>query len=243
MLPLDEHAFRHVPQLRGKITDPAHSKFRNLDLSEFDRQAAAAGMPPDWRRSDESREALRLEFLSDRMNDDLWIFGYGSLMWDPGVYFDEVRIAQVPGYQRSFCLSAVTGRGTLERPGLMAALDEGHSCQGIVFRIPGALVAQETKYLWRREMLAFGYHAATLEMETEEGPLEAVTFVANRDGPRYAGGLDIEEAARRIAVAEGWGGSSFDYADKLAAQLELLGLHDADFMRLFERVQQLRAAG
>lgn len=241
MLPMDEHAFRHVPQLRGKITDPANSRFRSLDLSDFDRQAAAQGLPVSWRRSDESREVLRQEFLSQHKNRDLWVFGYGSLMWDPCVYFDEVRIAQLPGYHRSFCLSAITGRGTPDHPGLMAALDEGRSCEGIVFRIPGALVAEETKFIWRREMMSFGYHAATLELETTQGPLEAVTFVANREGSRYMGDLDVDAAAKRIAFAKGWSGSSFEYAEKLAIQLELLGLHDGAFQDLFTKVMYLRA--
>ena len=76
----------------------------------------------------------RAAFLAQRNDQDLWIFAYGSLIWDPAFYFEEVRVAKAPGYQRSFCLRSEIGRGSPEKPGLMVALDHGSECQGLAFR-------------------------------------------------------------------------------------------------------------
>lgn len=230
-------AFDSVPLLRDKIIDPAVSQFRFLDYADIDRRAAEAGYPPDWRRSDAEREALRAAFLAGRDGQDVWVFAYGSLMWDPGFYFDEVRIGVLSGFQRKFCLNMTRGRGSEETPGLMAALDEGLNCHGLVFRIAADQVDFETAVIFRREMIAFGYKPIFAPVETDAGPVEAMTFYVDKTGGRYAGHVDIETSARLIASAKGINGSNRDYVDNLAAQLRLLGLSDPDFEALHQRVQ------
>lgn len=234
---IEHSAFDSLPSLRDKIIDPAESEFRFLDYVELDKRAAAAGYPADWRRSDEEREALRAEFMAGREDQPVWVFAYGSLMWDPGFYFDQVRLGRAVGFQRKFCLNMTRGRGSPETPGLMAALDDGDDCHGLVFRIPADMADHETAVIWRREMIAFGYQPRFVPVETEIGIVEAMTFLVDKSGGRYAGELDLDTSARLIATANGINGSNRDYADNLAAQLQLLGLSDPEFERLHAKVR------
>ena len=114
--------FIHHPELRGKIADPLASRFRRFDLSLLDAEMQAAGVPAPWRLSDEAREASRVQTLLQRPEPDLGVFGYGSLIWDPGMLFNEVRIGRVQGLSRKFCLRSLFGRGSHEKPGLMVGL-------------------------------------------------------------------------------------------------------------------------
>jgi cation transport protein ChaC len=119
--------------LSGKIIDPEKSTFR-VSLATFedwDRRAAEAGYGQNWRRSHEDREATRSTALAGRLNDDLWVFAYGSLMWDPAIHIVEIRRATLQSFHRSFCLMAEIGRGSKEAPALMAALDVGGECHGV----------------------------------------------------------------------------------------------------------------
>lgn len=102
-------------------------------------------------------------------------------MWDPSVEFDEVRQARCRGYQRSFCLWIEGGRGSEEEPGLMLAIDEGGNCEGLAFRIQAEKLDHETFVLFRREMLFSSYRPTWLSLDTADGPIEALCFVANHD--------------------------------------------------------------
>lgn len=237
---LNADAFQHLPDLQDKILDPELSVFRDLDFAAIDAAAKENGLPPEWRRSHADREGNRRAVLASRMGRDLWVFAYGSLMWDPGFYFDEVRIGRLEGYSRKFCLHLPTGRGTREHPGLMAALDEGGVCEGLAFRIAADHVDEETEIIWRREMLAYGYVPAFVQIETAQGAIEALTFVANHDDERYLGMIDREEAARRIASAEGILGTNLSYIENLHRQMGVLGLHDPGCAALLARAQALK---
>lgn len=234
---IEHSAFNLVPSLRDKLIDPADSEFRFLDYIDLDKRAAEAGYPAGWRRTDEERETLRAHFMAGRENQQVWVFAYGSLMWDPGFYFDEVRVGRAEGFQRKFCLNMTRGRGSEETPGLMAALDAGGSCNGLVFRITAENADHETAVIWRREMIALGYRPIFVPVETETGPVEAMTFLVDKSGDRYAGELDLDTSAQMIATAKGISGSNRDYADNLAAQLKLLGLSDPEFEALHAKVR------
>src|SRR5262245_6656103 len=107
------NAFVHVPMLVGKIVEPEKSTSR-ISIStfaEWDRRAAQAGYGVNWRRSHEDREATRSAALANRLNDDLWVFAYGSLMWDPAIHVVEIRRATLRGFHRRFCLRTEIGRG------------------------------------------------------------------------------------------------------------------------------------
>lgn len=234
---LDPAAFTSVPHLRDKIHDPETSRFRNLDYDEMDRLAIASGLPADWRRPDELREQSRAETFAGREDQDIWIFAYGSLMWDPAFYFEEVRLAKTSLYQRRFCLVTEMGRGSPEHPGLMAALDHGGSCEGLAFRIRSSEVVKETSVIWRREMISYGYVPIFLQLETDEGPVEGLSFLVDHNGGRYAKPMHVDEAAKMIARGEGLLGTNIEYLHNLANQLELLGLHDEVFVELYDRAK------
>jgi cation transport protein ChaC len=236
---LPPEAFQHVPALAGKIIEPERSFFRRPRewLADLDRIAHESGFPPNWRLSDAEREASRAGVLA-RKGQDLWIFAYGSLMWDPGVHVVEIRKAALAGFHRRFCLKSQIGRGSAERPALMAALDDGGSCHGLALRIPAPHVDAETDILWRREMLAGSYVPTFVAVETPQGGItEAVAFVINRQSDRYVQ-LDVDETARLIATGCGVRGTCLEYLENLAERLELLGLDDPAIRDLCSRVRR-----
>src|SRR5262249_60117835 len=101
-----------------------------------------------------------------------WVYGYGSLMWDPGFHFAEIRLAEVEGYQRRFTLKTEIARGSRARPALMLSLErQPGRCQGLAFRIAADMAEGESMILWRREMLAGGYCPAMVSMTTPQGPV------------------------------------------------------------------------
>jgi len=222
----DSDAFHLHPELRGQIKPAEESFFRNLDLSVIDAHGEKAGFSSDWRTPCAVRDAERRDWLEGRWNQDLWVFGYGSLMWDPSIEFDEVRHAHCRGHQRSFCLWDEGGRGSMDEPGLMLAIDEGGSCEGLAFRVGSEKLEYETFVLFRREMLAPVYRPIWLSLDTASGPIEALSFVANRDHEKIKPGILLEDQAKMIARAKGMFGTNFDYLSDMYERLEILGIED-----------------
>jgi len=241
-MPFPAHVFRYTPALRGLITPPDASEMRfgQERFAELDIQAQEESWPPGWRMDHDAREANRQAVLNDRWGQDLWVFAYGSLIWDPAVQVEEYRYGTLAGWRRRFCMRLEGGRGSHDRPGLMAALDQGGHCDGVVFRIPAALVDQETQFMWRREMFAGAYCPLFLEVATPQGPVDALTFVMDRNNRRYMPDLPEDEAAQMIAVAEGGLGPNFAYLDSLVRHLEELGISDRDIQRLHARASIYR---
>ncbi len=233
-MPFPEHVFRHTPALRALITPPDASEMRfgQDRFDELDEQAKVEGWPPGWRMEHDAREANRQAVLSGRWTQDLWVFAYGSLIWDPAVYVEEYRRGMLPGWRRRFCMRLEGGRGTHAQPGLMAALDHGGQCDGVVFRIAAGAMDQETQFMWRREMFAGAYCPVFLNVDTPQGPVEALVFVMDRTNPRYMPEVPIDDAARMIAVAEGGLGPNFDYLHSLITHLDELGIEDEDIKAL-----------
>ena len=238
---LSPEAFSHVPMLSGKFIEPEKSTFR-VSLATFedwDRRAAKAGYGQNWRRSHEDREATRSTALAGRLNDDLWVFAYGSLMWDPAIHIVEIRRATLQSFHRSFCLKAEIGRGSKAAPALMAALDVGGECHGLAFRIPANAVNHETEILWMREMIGEAYMPLFQTVITPQGSVEALAFVMDRASPRYAD-LSGAEAAAIIATGRGVLGTNLEYFDNLADHVAVLGIED----EVFEAIRsQLRRPG
>ncbi|MCR9127224.1 MAG: gamma-glutamylcyclotransferase [Rhodobacteraceae bacterium] len=241
-MPFPHHVFRHTPALRGLITPPDASGMRfGMDrFDELDIQAAEEGWPPGWRMDHDAREDNRQKVLSGRMTRDLWVFAYGSLIWDPAVYVDEYRYGALDGWQRRFCMKLEGGRATHDCPGLMAALDRGGRCDGVVFRISAPLVDGETTFMWRREMFAGAYCPVFVQVATPQGPVEALTFVMDRENHRYMPDIAEDEAARMIAIAEGGIGPNFEYLDSLVRHLDELGIEDDAMRRLHIRAASIR---
>jgi cation transport protein ChaC len=197
------------------------------------------GRSTDWVLSEEVREACRFRALKGRRGTDLWVFGYGSLMWDPAIRFAEVRRAHAHGVARRFILfDTEGGRGTQEAPGLMAALDVGTGCDGLVFRIAAEDVEAETYSLWSRERIGSAYHPAFVQAATDHGTVEALTFVADHDARQIRPDLSHAEQVRYCATGEGMLGTSRAYLESLAEHLEVMGIEDAEVSRLLADVRR-----
>ncbi|HEV2677611.1 MAG TPA: gamma-glutamylcyclotransferase [Aliidongia sp.] len=172
---------------------------------------------------------------------DLWVFGYGSLMWDPGFPHDAIVPAEIEGYSRAFCVRSHGHRGSPVRPGLVVGLQPGGRCRGLAIRAEARHKASILDYLWRREMtLADGYAPQRVVARLDDGrTIRALTFVADLEHEAYAGALSVEQAARRIATAEGQRGTNRDYLARTLARLTELGIQDPGLTALGEAVVAL----
>lgn len=228
--------YAECPELRGRITPPEQSFFRNFTAERMFRDFPQLEEHRGWPYSDPVREGLRRAALEEH-SGDLWVFAYGSLMWDPAFHFAEVRRASVAGYARRMILKEWRGaRGTREAPGLMASLDHGTGCDGLAFRITADLVDPETDNLFRREMIAPGYHAQFVETQTQSGTVQALTFVANHDVADTVGDLSRDEQIKWIAQGEGFLGTSRDYLANIVSQFSALGINDEYCVELLRDV-------
>ena len=159
--------------------------------------------------------------------EDIWLFAYGSLLWNPTIQFKEMKHAQLKGYHRRFCLETVLGRGTPERPGLMLGLDHGGSCKGITYRIDREVAEQELKIVWDREMISNAYVARVLPLTTDHGVLKAITFTINRKSKQYAGRLTPEDVATVISRSSGPLGECSEYLFKTIEKMAELNIKDS----------------
>jgi cation transport protein ChaC len=171
--------------------------------------------------------------------EPLWLFAYGSLMWNPEMPFAERRSALLRGYHRSFCLYSRDYRGTPERPGLVLGLDRGGACRGIAYRLPQDGLGPAIDRLWAREMAGEVYRMRPITVATPQGRLAAYAFVVRRDRPDYAGRLSLDDAAQIIAVATGGRGTGRDYLANTVRHLEELGIADGPLHRLESKVAAL----
>ncbi|MDO9074061.1 MAG: gamma-glutamylcyclotransferase [Rubrivivax sp.] len=223
-------AFVHLPDLRDCIVPPEQSALRVTPavMAMWDERARLLGRPADWRLGDAEVEASRRATLGARdPAQDLWLYAYGSLMWDPAVQFEEVRRARLPGHQRRFTFRTHIGRGSPACPGLMLSIEaRPGDCEGLVFRIAAEHVELESAILWRREMLRGAYTPRLLPLATPQGEVTALVFVSNPEHPDHVGELPLDETARTIARAEGVMGRNRDYVEQLARQLAGLSIVD-----------------
>jgi cation transport protein ChaC len=174
--------------------------------------------------------------------ESVWIFAYGSLLWEPVFDYVEAEPALLRGWHRSCCLYSFDYRGTSAQPGLVLGLDAGGSCRGIAFRLAADGLAGSLDRLWRREMTAPPvYDVRRLPIATKRGTLTALAFTVRRDRRDYAGRLPLDAAALLIARAKGRRGTCRDYLDTTLAHLAALGIIDVPLRRLAERVAALAA--
>jgi glutathione-specific gamma-glutamylcyclotransferase len=169
-----------------------------------------------------------------------WVFGYGSLLWNPLFPFAEARPATLRGLHRRFCLYSMASRGTRDTPGLVLALDRGGACAGVAYRLPAPVVIEELHLLWRREMVVGSYRPKWVGVNAGNRRLVALTFTVKHDHPQYAGKLPIDEEARVIANAAGAFGSSLDYLERTRVALVTHGIVDPYLEQLAGKVAALR---
>jgi cation transport protein ChaC len=173
---------------------------------------------------------------------DLWVFAYGSLMWNPGFSYLESQRARLRGFHRGFCVYSHHYRGTPEDPGLVLGLMPGGDCQGLAFRVAGDNAPAVHAYLDERELVTYAYRKTMTPVEIDGGAVDALTYVADPSHPQYAGLLDADEAARIIMRAEGCAGLNRDYLINTVQRLEQEGFTDAELHALLERIWRLTGA-
>jgi cation transport protein ChaC len=167
---------------------------------------------------------------------DLWVFGYGSLMWKPGFAYTEIHAARVCGYHRALCVRSWVYRGTPEAPGLVVGLDRGGSCIGRAFRVSAADKHAVADYLYERELATNVYLPKLVPVVLDDGcRVLTLTFVVDRTHVQYAGRLGAEEAAAIVRGAHGRHGPNSEYITRTVEHLDALGIADS----LLHEVQAL----
>lgn len=165
-------------------------------------------------------------------DEDLWVFGYASLIWRPEFEAHEERLARVHGYHRSLRMRSRVNRGTPEVPGLVFTLLAGGSCVGMVYRVPRERGHEELQRLWLREMPTGVYDPRWLVCRTERGAIKALAFTLSRSSPSYTGPIGDEEMVKILRDARGRYGTTLDYLLATAEGLRKLGICDAEIERL-----------
>jgi cation transport protein ChaC len=221
---------------------------RNLVLTNdlvarVERRIPQDHLPVDPNRvpmEDADYAAAIADMLRANGPGDVWVFGYGSLLWNPGFLFEERRPARLRGWHRAFCMQLFRFRGSPEQPGLMLALDHGGSCVGEVFRITPENAAAELEKLTRREIpyrrLAKAWRRVDVDIKGERR--KALTFYAGMRRDLFYARFPIHTQAHMLARAAGHGGSGAAYLHQTVTKLEELGIHD----RYLWELQHLVAA-
>ena len=178
------------------------------------------------------------------MDQGYWVFGYGSLVWQPGFPYARREIARMEGFARSFCMRSIHHRGTVEDPGLVLALDraDGAFCDGVAFYVAPEHGSGTIAYLRERELISSAYLEQEHDIVLQSGDrVPAVCYVIDADHDQYCGGLPLEEQAGIIAQAVGGRGPNTEYLYNTALHLRELGIEDSDLSWLERRVRQLAA--
>jgi cation transport protein ChaC len=185
---------------------------------------------------DDLRVSLEATLAGVDLSAGVWLFGYGSLIWNPAFHFSDRLVGRIYGYHRRFCLWTHLGRGCPELPGLVLGLERGGSCQGVAFHIAPEAALEELMIVWRREMLSGAYVPRWVEAHTARGAVPAIAFVINQAHERYARRLSDDKVAEVVATASGWLGPCADYLVNTVDHLAALGIHDRPLERLRARV-------
>ena len=157
--------------------------------------------------------------------EELWVFAYGSLLWNPEMTIVETRHGLVDGYKRGFNLLSTVHRGTPEAPGLVLSLRDGGCCEGLALKVSGETKMQDFTSLWLREMVTLFYRPEWCQVSTSEGIISAITFVADPEHAQFVD-YDCRTAAQMINKAHGGRGPNIDYFTNTHAHLLSLGIED-----------------
>src|SRR6185503_7632409 len=184
------------------------------------------------------------EFLAALPKGDLWVFGYGSLMWSPGFSYIRKARGRIHGYHRALCILSTRYRGTKRKPGLVMGLCRGGSCWGMAYRVHAERVRQALARLWKREMPRRVYAPRLLQVQLGSGrQVRALAFLADPTHPAYVRELDLHGRARLVAQGIGQRGSAVDYIRNTLAHMQALGVNDPHLERVLHAALTLRTDG
>jgi glutathione-specific gamma-glutamylcyclotransferase len=176
----------------------------------------------------------------DHAPEDLWVFGYGSLLWRPGFSFRERLPARLIGAHRALCVYSFVHRGTPERPGLVLGLDRGGTCRGLAFRVNAAERTATIAYLRAREQVTRVYRETVRSVWLNEDPqqrVQALCYVVDRGHPQYAGRLTLAQQLHHVRQGHGQSGANRDYVLETVNALEALGYRESELHLLADRLR------
>jgi glutathione-specific gamma-glutamylcyclotransferase len=193
-----------------------------------------------WRVNPHIGKSPAMKLAIDQIPEDLWVFGYGSLLWRPGFPFIERVPARMTGLHRSLCVYSFVHRGTPEKPGLVLGLDRGGACRGLAFRVAAPDRATTIEYLREREQATSVYLEVLRNVTLLGHPqqrVEALTYIVDRGHRQYAGKLTLEQRLHLIRQGHGRSGPNPEYVLSTVAELESLGCRDAELHALAVRLK------
>ena len=215
---------------------PSHKKTkikRNMLENDFVRRAVEqSGHGAIMISEDELLESLNKTLQEQPKKQPIWVFGYGSLIWNPMLEYVDKQPAIIYGYHRGFYCWSRINRGSPETPGLVLALDHGGSCRGLAYQLSAEKKTQELLILWRREMLGKVYTPKWVRANTAQGVIHAITFVIDRSSAAYTGKLDEDRIVSIAMNASGHYGSCSDYLIDTAESLKQENIQDTKIFRL-----------
>jgi cation transport protein ChaC len=183
---------------------------------------------------------------AEHESGDLWVFGYGSLMWRPGFAHRERVPARLVGLHRALCVFSYVHRGTPERPGLVLGLDRGGMCRGIAFRVAASARSETIAYLRSREQVTTVYVETMRQIELEDDKrrkVRALCYAVDRSHVQYAGRLPLAESLHHVRQGHGRSGPNRDYVLETVRALEALGYRESELHLLAERLAGPRGSG
>ncbi|MTI09992.1 gamma-glutamylcyclotransferase [Curvivirga aplysinae] len=191
----------------------------------------------------EEREASWRHILATNPNEcgSVWIFAYGSLLWNPAFHLVDRVDGRLFGYHRSFCLRTYIGRGSPEQPGLVLGLEAGGSCCGQALKVDPTKLEEELDVIWSREMVSGAYHPRWVSLKTDQGDVPSVAFVMDQDYDNYAGDLSFEEKCHDLAHAQGALGYASDYLYETVAAMDKMGFKDKMLDQCVKRVKEIQS--
>jgi cation transport protein ChaC len=210
-------------------------------IAHVERVEPDPGVAPGLREPTEQEySALVTDLLREHDPQNIWIFAYGSLIWNPGFDVVEELPATAMGWHRSYCMTINRCRGLPEFPSLMLALDRGGSCKGIALRLGSKEHLAQLRSLMRREIdsIPTTYIPRWITVQTKKGALKALTFVIDPKGSAYAGRLPIDKVANTLAMAAGHLGSSAAYLHRTVSKLEEHGIRDSNLWKIQQLVAE-----
>lgn len=215
----------------------------DLESSRLQAMISQAGLGWHLLTEEQLQQSID-DILQQRLGLDVWIFAYGSLIWNPIFLYSDRCVGTVYGWHRRFCHWTPVGRGTPDNPGLVLGLDRGGSCRGVAYQIAASDVANELQLLWRREMIAGTYIPRWVKVFMGGKIVQAIAFVINRQHSLYARSLSLDTTIESIATASGQLGSCADYLLQTIDGLATVGIKDETLNLLGDRVvarQQLKS--
>ncbi|ASC89977.1 gamma-glutamylcyclotransferase [Alcaligenes nematophilus] len=216
-----------------------------MNIDSISASPSAVPTPCSFRvLTDEERNASLRQSLEEVQwceKQDLWVYGYGSLIWRPDFEFAEQRQALLRGYHRALCLWSRINRGTPEQPGLVFGLDVGGSCRGMAFRIPAESVPKVFDALWLREMPSGAYIPRWLRCRTSQGDIRALVFTMNRKTDAYVPRMPDEQLRQVVYSAQGTNGPCIEYVMETASALQRSKILDKRLQSVVQLLQSQTA--